>query len=489
MRRAVYKYQPPVVAEPERLRIWQRISVISMLTALSFTAMSWYLFSYAERATPLAVAVAAITLALGSYAASAALRRSRIPRWPRRILFFFLVLAGLYGSYKLLLLPSVPIGFFDLLARPVQSFSFLTIDQAEIWHFLIWVFLIWAATLYAVVPVDIDRSLAVFQLNIFIFILYTFSTLGTASLQPLLLFFGFLFFSLVSLSTARIASVGLEKGGRLPKLSALWLAGIPAAALIFVLLALTGGWVSANALSPAFRVIVMVLLGLAILIIGILTIPIIMLISALVPGFMDLIRQFFKNVIDNSQITALQQSISSGSVTENLFNFINSGTAMGLGLLLVLLVALTVFNLQRKGRADSALAEDSELALRFASNLVPALSMPRPPRNSPAFLNWLAAEKIRRIYIQLLELCFRLDLQREDAWTPQEYMVQMYSIFPDQVENLKRVTHAYEKVRYGKLHESSGEIAEVEAAWESVNAAGSRLLAARKKLNREIQYH
>lgn len=485
----MYKYQPPVIKEPARLLVWQRVSVSSMLIALNLTAIPWYLLSYSQRVHPGVTLAAFLCVSAASYLFSQYLRRTPLPRWGRRILFFVFALGLLYATYKILLLKNLAITGLDFLIRPINSFSFMTIDQAEIWHFVILSLIIWLSTMLSQNPVNMERSLVLFQLCVFIFIMHALLTLGTTSVTSKGLFYLFLFFGLISLSTGRIASVGYERGGRLPRLNAFWLAGIPAAAAVFLLGALAAGWVSTTALSPALRITAMVILGLAIFLIALLTIPIIMLIGAIVPDLLNLLRQFFKNVIDNSQITAVTQAVSSGSVTDNLFQLINSGTAIGLGLLMIALVMLSLMNLHQKNKSARRLSEESEAPLRYYRDAGKEAKDGIPPRASPGYIQWLAAEKVRRIYIQLLNLCYRLDLKREESWTPQEFMIQIYTLFPEHVQSLKTITAAYEKVRYGRLIENREEIDEVQAAWDQVRQAGNRLIAERKKLKQEIHYH
>jgi hypothetical protein len=93
---------------------------------------------------------------------------------------------------------------------------------------------------------------------------------------------------------------------------------------------------------------------------------------------------------------------------------------------------------------------------------------------------FLAAERIRQIYIEMLDLCHNLNLPRPEAATPIEFMPAIKEIFPDHVEEIEIITFAYTRIRYGQLPEQRSEVNEVEDAWNRLEQNGRLLIQSEK---------
>jgi hypothetical protein len=87
----------------------------------------------------------------------------------------------------------------------------------------------------------------------------------------------------------------------------------------------------------------------------------------------------------------------------------------------------------------------------------------------------LPAEKIRQVYIELLELFAGMDLSRPFNQTPLEFLPDMQTRLPEVAGDLEEITHAYLQVRYGEMQEASSQVARVEAAWQRVAQAGRQI--------------
>ena len=88
----------------------------------------------------------------------------------------------------------------------------------------------------------------------------------------------------------------------------------------------------------------------------------------------------------------------------------------------------------------------------------------------------LAAAKIRRIYSRLMDLTTKLGTPRPPAYTPLEFLPVLESLFVEGVDEVREITDAYLRVRYGELPESNQEVQMVESAWQRVNTLGKDLL-------------
>lgn len=92
----------------------------------------------------------------------------------------------------------------------------------------------------------------------------------------------------------------------------------------------------------------------------------------------------------------------------------------------------------------------------------------------------IAAARIRRVYSQLMELSAKLRNPRLASRTPLEFLPKLVALFPRLTTELKTITNAYLRVRYGDLPETREEVEVVEMAWNRVSADGQEQLKARK---------
>jgi hypothetical protein len=97
-----------------------------------------------------------------------------------------------------------------------------------------------------------------------------------------------------------------------------------------------------------------------------------------------------------------------------------------------------------------------------------------------------AANRIRRVYGSLLDLCEELGLERPVATTPLEFRPKVEELFPDHVRDVRAITGAYVRVRYGELPEREGQVAAIERAWERIHLKGDEMAAEIKQMARTV---
>lgn len=84
-----------------------------------------------------------------------------------------------------------------------------------------------------------------------------------------------------------------------------------------------------------------------------------------------------------------------------------------------------------------------------------------------------------------MAFCEKLDTPRLPAFTPQEFLPQLISLFPDYSNEVTLLTDVYQRVRYGEIPESSEEMRQIIAAWNAVKSdAEVRIRERRKRLNK-----
>ncbi len=79
-----------------------------------------------------------------------------------------------------------------------------------------------------------------------------------------------------------------------------------------------------------------------------------------------------------------------------------------------------------------------------------------------------AAARIRQIYADFITLCARHELTRPVATTPLEFIPLTADLLPTAQPEVRAITEAYLRVRYGELPETRQEVRAVEAAWQRV---------------------
>jgi hypothetical protein len=87
----------------------------------------------------------------------------------------------------------------------------------------------------------------------------------------------------------------------------------------------------------------------------------------------------------------------------------------------------------------------------------------------------IVVARIRRIYAQLMELCDELNQPRLPQQTPLEFLPEMGELFSNQLDDLRKITQAYIRIRYGELPEINEELDALEKSWQNVQEEGRRL--------------
>ncbi len=95
------------------------------------------------------------------------------------------------------------------------------------------------------------------------------------------------------------------------------------------------------------------------------------------------------------------------------------------------------------------------------------------------------AMRVRVIYTSLMRLCEEFDCPRRRMQTPLEFLPTLRGLFPNHFDEIKLITGAYNRVRYGELPEVSGDIQRVEEAWRRVREQTKNLRLAQEYLGNE----
>ncbi|RMF45618.1 MAG: DUF4129 domain-containing protein, partial [Anaerolineae bacterium] len=82
-----------------------------------------------------------------------------------------------------------------------------------------------------------------------------------------------------------------------------------------------------------------------------------------------------------------------------------------------------------------------------------------------------AAERIRQVYAEFMDLCARHEVPRPPAVTPLEFIPLTETLLPTTQREVRLLTDAYLRVRYGQLPETQADVQAVEDAWSALKEA------------------
>lgn len=300
----------------------------------------------------------------------------------------------------------------------------------------------------------------------------------------------FLFSWLSAMSAARIYRLARFGRGQSAAFNRRWLAGVVSAVVIVIALSALAGGLMDWKLS-ALAVVLMTWLGRVFVIaIGALFSPFILLLSFLMPYLQELLKDLPDSLAKVGE--ALQQ-LSSGveelqkSAPETLPALPPVLRTALLWGSLAAAVFFAVWVLQKRFlKSFPGGEEEPETILNGSQLLRQLLSSLRSGANTLAgqfgalglrgARRFLAAARIRRIYAQLTELSADLGKPRPAAFTPLEFLPVLENVFPNHSTELRSVTQAYLKVRYGELPETRQEVEQVKVAWKRVKDQGRVML-------------
>lgn len=495
----------PGTADRPRLRVWRELTIFSsLLMELSWTII-WYqvlIRSAQQVAYPRAFMVLG-SIMLSAYLLGRVLNALELHLWLRRSVMGAVLVVCLFAGMDALLYYREVVGLRELLDRPLRTFQDMAnIIPPEFWVITIVLFVAWRGLAFVDRNIGPSDVLARFRIGLVMFLIYGL-LLPILNEPALIALYLFLFFGLLSLSSARVAVITRLRGGQYSRFDRHWLVGIVGTILLVVggaaLLVVAAGeqifaWLEILA-RGAIYLLVLLLSPLMLLVIeGILWIGRLINLPVIIQTILDLFQKlqlFFENL--SSSISRWLESIGSQEMLKSLLETLAALRPLALwgGLLAALLLVLLA--VRRYARNEKAEKEEEagsqidqpdllDLLRRFLrrglNRVVETLEQAFNLRQARRLL---AAARIRRIYASLMRLSARLDQPRPASRTPLEFLPALERLFPGLSAELNTITQAYLLVRYGELPESQNEIEAVETAWRKVINDGQQQIRRRRR--------
>lgn len=85
--------------------------------------------------------------------------------------------------------------------------------------------------------------------------------------------------------------------------------------------------------------------------------------------------------------------------------------------------------------------------------------------------SWQTAASIRRIYYQMEQMATAVGYPRAEAVTPYEYLPLLQQTWPDNIADIRLITEAFVRIRYGEYPETEAEFNEIQNAWQRLKLA------------------
>ncbi len=485
-----------------RLRPWRELAIFSMLLMELSWVVPWY-----RALTPATYAVSSGRaflvlggMALAAYLLIRFLNYIRLRPDLRQWVMLALLVASILLGLKLLLFPHESVDFWELVRRPLESFSDFTNLIPDEFLVSVVVLMAWwrgvGLARLKVGPIDVRSN---FQLGFFMFLGFILiNTLMTGE-SPGLFIYTYLFGGLMAMGAARVSVLSELRGGGRNPFDRRWLGGI---------LAATTGMLGLSALvvslavgeDALFKGLSLLVWGVFILFVLLLATPLILLVIFVLQWIANntgaIVSESLNNVIRN-----LQELVSNmAGLAENAFEFLERlGLFRFLDWLLPILkpftlwiilaliagIVILIVRLRMRIRLAAELDEDRQWIDRggLLGLLAQALQdrLRELAENLAGMMNLgqrrrlRAAARIRRIYAELMDLSDELGQPRQAAQTPLEYLPTLEGLFPASHGDLRSITRAYLRVRYGELPETRQEVEAVEVAWRRVREEGERV--------------
>jgi hypothetical protein len=425
----------------------------------------------------------------------------------RRALLGVCLIIGLYAGNTFLISSESFSGLPGLSSQRVTSFAdFLNQIPAWFWVSVIVILLWWRGLWLSKERLGPMLVFDYFRVGIIMFGL--FSLVGflvplAKAINPTIMIFTFLCFGLISLISSRVSIMGVLRGGGRSPFDRRWLLAVGISTLCFVLVAYgiatitTGQAAIFFGLIGGFLLLVGILLASPILLLVYLFTPAIERTSDLLPtpastpDFLPLDGATAGELNSSGSFLLIEQS--------QILSPELRGLLLLLGMLIVIIFliwSVRWITSQNKAEKDGFerefLLENKDLLKvvreKFQNRLKTTSDSMRGNRRLSADERQRAAEHIRVIYSNLLELTHDLGFPRQVSVTPLEYQSELKYIFAENEIDLELITRAYLAVRYGEMPETENDIRMVNEAWLKIQEQAKTIKKLQNKLAMRHQH-
>ncbi len=492
----------------QKIQPWRELSALAtMVMDVSWVALSYRALSFLARSNPSGLIFAVLGgMLLLIYYATRLTYQAALGSMARRVVLLLVMIGSGLVSIKVLVYPGVSLNPRIFAQTLVQSFTNSKMLIPAEFEVLIISFLIWLRGI-TLAQQWMSTRIVLRRYQAGIIALLGLSSLGLmpSSNGQTLEVVAFLIGGFVAMATGRAAELGRMRGTRRNPFDRYWLLGLIVVTGIMVGLALLAGGIATEYFTSIVVVFALVATQILLILMGILVSPILILVLLLSPGLLERLKSlinFSEMQAGLSRVVNFLLQILTG-ITQLLRRFyegFNSLQRLKPYLLWGILFLALVYLLRILGRhwrrpwTWRGEQDDRQFTME-TSDLLQHMrdGFRRGTRQIAAAIQqlrygrrWLAAAKIRRIYIQLMKMCEDLGFPRTLSQTPHEFLPTLEHYMPTHIDDLVRITDAYVRTRYGEYPEHREDIVAFASAWRRIRDQGEMLRKSRRSGGRSL---
>jgi uncharacterized membrane protein YeaQ/YmgE (transglycosylase-associated protein family) len=473
-----------------QIRYWRELSILGLMVMELAWIVPWY-----RSLTPATYAVSMwrvffvlFGILIMAHLATRATNFLDLKLNIRRGVFIIFIIAAIFIALRLLLPEPGSQSFGDVINQPFRAFNDVRgLIPDEFLVTLVVLLVCWRGIALATKYVDPMSVRGNFYLGLGMYTAFIFVNTIVTGETPGAMLYLFFVAGLIALGSARIYSITQLRGGVSNPFDLRWFLGIFVTTLVIVGLAGFIAWLFSDRTSimGAISTIALGIFGVLMLIVISPAIFLIERLANVVPNASGAVESMI-NILENLRNTF-------GGIADNLLNAFNIPSLQNwiqllkpvllwgivFGVVIIILFTISRWILEERNALQDereSIVESGDLIGLLRSAIRRRLDEFSQSLRSRANLRsgqkWLAAAKIRRIYAQLMDLSSRLGESRPPAYTPLEFLPYLERLLPEGVDDVRLITEAYLRIRYGELPETNQEVKRVEEAWEKVNTLG-----------------
>jgi len=468
--------------------LWSEISALTMFLGEITFATVLYCTLFNRPLDYFGIGFWLFCLGFGTYIAGRLAGYFLTKRWQLLLVNIVWIVAALILFSKSILFAQGNQSLWSMLATSFLNLSKQPVLQSLLWQMLFIVLLLRRGFTLASSTSNSWRAIRSFQLGMLVFFFFGFTTTWDNFLPNLVPFLLYLLFSITSLTSGRLATISNQALQKVSGLKRSWFTWIIALTLALILIGSSVGWLTGVAFVTLTDWLLKIAYGMGVSLLVLLFSPLIALIGLLLPWLDRLLKSITNKPFGLEQLEFIQSLNKPDPVKAAQVNdLINQIVAIGLIAALIITTIIVIIGARRRALRDRV-KESDDLVSRAAER-----KLGRAPGFIPGLLNsrlasarrWLAAARIRRIYQNLMEYCRKLDNPRLPAFTPHEFLPQLFSLFPAHIAQVAMLTDVYQKVRYGEIPESLDELQQIMFSWNEIKReAEIRVKERRKRLKK-----
>ena len=489
----------------QKVNVWREVAGLSLLLMNLSWLVPWFqaftrVTTYSTEQVTLVIGI----ILLAAYIAGRAMTSLRLRIEIQVGVIGFLVLVSILWGLSVMVPISQtgdPSGSFNQAMRGWEEV--FSVIPRELLVIMALLFVWWWGIRLTRERIGPHITIKYFQMGSIMLLLYAAVIAGLVGYHPpAWIYVLFLFSGLIAMGAARGSVVGYLRGGRRSPLNRRWLGEMAVATVIILAIAA----IVAVFFTGQSERIVGWLEGL-VYIIGLIVASPIILILSLLAGWLNQMDSASLEIVPESDIPleevergdpAGMPLVGEGFISEiNLVPLLQSALTW----IVVILALFVLYKLLRRTvvlmRMRWRDVEDETGAysgLGGLGQLLRDVLLGEAQQAADGFSRRLnrkerimAAEQIRNIYAQLLDLSEELGHSRPASITPLEFLPELDSQFLGLSEDLRVITSAYVDIRYGELPETQGQLKAVENAWQRVRIFGEARRKEMKRKGREVQ--